>query len=173
MQSRLPIGRSKITCSLPCITILLDRPLVQDSVGLLANRPVRQEVVRRPAQVDGIEGIRLDEGVDRDRLVVLGAELFQFVGVDHDVLVFRVLVAGDDVLLGYLAVDGATLLVLNAAVALGVELVEVDFASRIRRGGVRLDGDGNETEFEEPFQLERAAIRRSGNGLRLPSARHP
>src|SRR5262249_51253553 len=68
--------------------------------------------------------------------------------VHDNILPLRVLVAGDDLVLRDLAVDGACFLVLDAAVAVFVQLIQVNFGAA-GRGGGRLDGDGDEAELEK------------------------
>jgi len=83
------------------------------------------------------------EGADHNGLIVLGPEVVQFVGIDDDVFVFGVLEAGDDLFVPYLAMDRTGLLVLDATVALGVKLVEVNFTGAADRGLVGSDGNGD------------------------------
>ena len=66
-------------------------------------------------------------------------------------MVTGVLVAGDDLVVADLPVQGADLLVLDAAMAVGVELVEVDLATAGARSAVGLDGNADETELEITF----------------------
>jgi hypothetical protein len=54
-------------------------------------------------------------------------------GIDDHVVVLGVLVAGDDLVVGDFPVQGAGLLVLDAAMTVGVELVEVDVAVGIAK----------------------------------------
>src|SRR5262249_28943608 len=87
----------------------------------------------------------------RDGLVVGSAELVQLVGVNDHILPLGVFVGRDDGLLGYLAVDGTGLVVLDAAVAIGMELVEMDAAAAGSGDRVGLDRDRNQGELQEPF----------------------
>ena len=66
-------------------------------------------------------------------------------------LIFRVFVAGDDFVAWHFAMDGARLLVLDAAIACGVQLVEADFGAAAGGGRIRLDGDRDETDAEKAF----------------------
>src|SRR5262249_52134163 len=69
-----------------------------------------------------------------------------------------------DLVLRDLAVDRAHLLIANAAIAAGVKLVQADLAALRRRGGERLDGDGNQTELEKALPARTSSHRsRSGN----------
>jgi hypothetical protein len=107
------------------VLALLLHDLVDQSVGLLRDGPVGHEVVGAAGVVDRINRVGRDEGGDADRLVLGRPELLQLGGVEQHVLALGELVAADDVLLPNLAVDRAGLLVLDAAVALLVELVEL------------------------------------------------
>jgi hypothetical protein len=63
--------------------------------------------------------------------------------VHDDVLALAVLVPGNNVLLPHFTVNEAVFLVLDAAVALVVELVEVDFSTAAFRRGKRFDGESD------------------------------
>jgi hypothetical protein len=99
--------------------------------------------------IDRVHGIRRDKGSDVDGFLVLRAKLVQLIGIDNHLLILRVLEPRDDLVVRYFAVDWAGLLVLNAAVALGMELVEVDFAATADEGRVGSDGHGYKTQPDE------------------------
>ena len=133
--------------------------LPQERVGLLSDGAVRDEVVRPALIVDGIDLALGDEAVDAEGLVADGSQLAELVRVDLDVLTLAVLIAGNDVLGGELAVDRTDLLVLDRAVALAVQLVEANLrAARRRRVG--LDRNGHQTELQETLPA-----RSRGHGL--------
>ena len=67
----------------------------QDGVGLVVDGAVGEEVVRLAAGVEGIEGLGGDELGDGDGVVGSATELVQLGGIDDDVPVLGVLVAGD------------------------------------------------------------------------------
>src|SRR5262249_21322682 len=122
---------------------------MQEDVRLLSDRAVGDQIHGAAAEIDGIDGVRLNEGVDAHSLVALRANLVQLFGVDHDELALGELVAGDDGVGRDFAVDRASLLILDPVMALGVDLVEMDLAAATGCGGVAFDRDGNETEPEE------------------------
>jgi len=66
-------------------------------------------------------------------------------------MVVGVFVAGDDLVVGDFPVQGAGLLVLDAAMAVGVKLVEVDVAVAGAGRAVGLDGNADEAELEAAF----------------------
>src|SRR5439155_990232 len=101
--------------------------------------------------VQGIESARGNEDVDLDGLVRLGAEAVELVGIDDHVMVLGVLVAGDDLVVSDFPVQGAGLLVLDAAMAVGVKLVEVNLAATGVGSAVSLDGNADEAELEAAF----------------------
>src|SRR5205823_5843158 len=59
--------------------------------------------------------------------------------------------AGDDLVVADFPVQGAGLLVLDAAMAIGVELIEVDIAAAGAGRAVGLDGNADEAELEAAF----------------------
>src|SRR5262249_61436639 len=71
------------------------------------------------------------------------------VRVNEDVLSLGILVAGDDLVAGNIAVNGTSLLVVDAAIAFGVELVQMDFIATAGRRRKCLDRNGYQTEFQE------------------------
>src|SRR5439155_4124304 len=83
--------------------------------------------------------------------VVLRTEVLDLLGLDGHVLPLGVLVRGDDLVLGHLAVDRADLLVPDAAVALLVQEVEADLAPTADGRAIRLDGNRNQVELQESF----------------------
>jgi hypothetical protein len=84
------------------MALFLDHRPPEHCVGPLTNRGVRNEVIRLAGQVNRVQGIRRDEGADRDGLLVLRAELIQLVRIDDDILPFPILEAGDDLFVAYL-----------------------------------------------------------------------
>src|SRR5262249_31283906 len=124
---------------------------MQDRVGPLGNRTVRNQVVALARRVSRIECVRGNELGDVDGFVVLRAELVEFVGIDDDVLPLRVLVAGNDLVIGNFAVNGASFLVIDAAVAFLMQLIQMDLTAAAGGGGVSLDRKGDETEFQKPL----------------------
>jgi hypothetical protein len=86
-----------------------------------------------------------------DRLVTLGSQEVQLLGVDDHVLAARILVATDDLVVGDLAVDRADLLALDATMTVVVQLIETELAVSTDRGGVGFDRDGDEAESKEAF----------------------
>src|SRR5207245_10554213 len=80
-----------------------------------------------------------------------GAEAVELIGIDDHVRVLGVLIAGDDLVVGDFPVQGAGLLVLDAAMAIGVELIEVDVAAAGASRAVGLDGNADEAELEAAF----------------------
>lgn len=83
----------------------------------------------------------MDEAVDLDRLpLVFGAQLLQFTQIDDNILVFRVLIALDDLAALEISADRTHDLLLDATVALVAELVEPDLTAGIG-SGIGLDGN--------------------------------
>jgi hypothetical protein len=66
-------------------------------------------------------------------------------------MVLGILVAGDDLVVGDFPVQGAGLLVLDAAMAIGVELVEVNVTAARAGRAVGFDGNADEAELEAAF----------------------
>ena len=155
MASTPSTGRSRTTCSFWEMTTsamahtpLASMPFISRVYGFWPTGPVRGQVVGAPAEVDAAQLLGLDEAVDADGLVALRAQLVELVLVDDDVLALGVLVALDDLVAGDLAHLRGELLVLDAGVGLGVELVQRDVAAG-RRGRVGLDRNRDEAELEE------------------------
>jgi hypothetical protein len=110
--------------------------------------PFGEKVVALAGQIDAVQRFRVNEPIDRYGLIVLGTQLVQLGGIDHGIVPLGVLITGDDVVLGHLAVNGAGLLVLDTAVALGVELVKLDVPFAGGPGVKRLHGHGNERKLD-------------------------
>jgi hypothetical protein len=117
----------------------------------LVTRPVSpcKHLIRRPPsllrQLGGGRHRSFPDlmNVSRDRLVVLGAKLFEFIGVDDYVLAFGVLVARNDLIAGELGVDRAGFLMIDPALALSMELVQPNLGTA--GSGNRMRFDGNRT----------------------------
>src|SRR5262249_22152650 len=99
-----------------------------------------------------------------DRLIVLGAELVQLVGVHDDILALAVFVTGDDLIVGDFPVNRAGLLVVDSTMALGMELVEADVASAAYGRGISLDRNRDETQLQKPFPTGAWRHRATRNG---------
>src|SRR5256714_10101989 len=88
--------------------------------------------------VDRIDRGLVDEVDDVDGPRLLGVERLELVGLDHDIVVRRDLIALDDALEGHLLTGlGVHPLLLDARPRVGVELMEADRLSR--HGAVELD----------------------------------
>ena len=129
------------------VLLLLGHGLVDDGERAGTGLAFGHEVVRLAAEVERVDLLLGHEGVDVHRLVALGTQLVQLLGLDGDVLALGVLVPRDDLIVRDLAVDRAGLLVVDAGVAVAVELVQMNLAAAVG-GGVRLDRDRDETELE-------------------------
>jgi hypothetical protein len=66
-------------------------------------------------------------------------------------VVLGVFVAGDDLVVADFPVQGTGLLVLDTAMALGVELIEMDVAAAGAGSAISLDGNANEAELKAAF----------------------
>ena len=81
------------------LAFLFHHAPLQHRVALLRDRAIGRKIVRLAAGIHGVEGADGNEGIDLDGLVAFGPQLVEFVGIDDDVAVLGVLVAGDDVAL--------------------------------------------------------------------------
>src|SRR5713101_4108330 len=124
---------------------------LEERVGLLPGGAVGSQVIALAGAIQRIESARGDEDVDLDGLVRLGAEAVEFIRIDDHVVVLGVLVAGNDLVVGDFSVQGAGLLVLDAAMAVGMELVEMNLATTGAGRAVSLDGNADEAELEAAF----------------------
>jgi hypothetical protein len=133
------------------IAVLGYHGLAEERIGLLTGGSVRSQVILPASGIERIESTRGNEDIDLDRLVGLRPEPIELVGIDDYVAVPGVLVAGDNLVVRDLPVQGTDLLVLDAAMAVGMKLVEVDLASAGSGSAVGLDGNTDETELEITF----------------------
>jgi len=125
--------------------------LAEERIGLLPGGSVRSQVILLAGGIERIESTRGDEDIDLDRLVGFRAEPIELVGIDDHVAVPGVLVAGHNFVGGDLPVQGADFLVLDAAVAVGVELIKMNLAAAGSGSAVGLDGNADEAELQIAF----------------------
>jgi hypothetical protein len=145
------------------IAILGYHGLAEERISLLPGRSVGSQIILLACGIERIECARGNEGIDLDRLVCFRAEPIELVGIDDHVTVVGVLVAGDDLVGGDLPVQGTDFLVLDPAVAVGVELMEVDLAAAGAGGAVSLDGNADEGKLQVAFPT-----RTCGHGKKTP-----
>src|SRR6185369_5903066 len=97
------------------VALFFFHALAHDVVGMLADLALRDEVIALPGEVERIDGSRRDERIDADGLLIFAAQAVHFGRINDDVLIFRVLVTGNDLLRRQWAVDWARLLVFHPA----------------------------------------------------------
>src|SRR4029077_7187928 len=122
------------------IAVLGNHGLAEERIGLLPGGSVRSQVILFAGGIERIESIRGNEDVDLDRLVDFRAEPIELVWIDDHVAVPGVLVAGDNLVGTDFPVQRTDLLVLDAAMAVGMKVVQVDLAAAGAGGAVSLDG---------------------------------
>src|SRR4029079_11075593 len=99
-----------------------------DAIRLFARGSVRHEVIHTAVEIDRINFVLRDEGIDRQRPLLLGPQGFELLRVDVDIFALTVFVAGDHLVVAHLAVNRTDLLVVDSPVAGRMELMKMDVA---------------------------------------------
>jgi hypothetical protein len=86
------------------VALLSRHHLLQHGVRLLGDAAVGNQVIGAAAVVCRIERLRMNKHINIDRLVILGAKLVHLFRIDDHVLPLGDLIAGDNLVVGYLAV---------------------------------------------------------------------
>src|SRR5262245_29858895 len=101
--------------------------------------------------VERIELFGINQAFDINRLVTLRSRLFKLLRVDQHILSLRILISRNDLFRRNFPVYWASLLILNTAVAFGVQLIQLDLVPITRSGRVGADWHRNQTQAKVPL----------------------